>query len=153
AASSFAAGKRVAVAGVTDSSGTQSLEVRQAGADKDKTYYAKSSVVEGIYKIPNDLGDRLNKELDNFPNKKLFDFAWSDPTKVQVGTAAYQKSGDKWTRDGKTMDSTTVQNLIDKLRDLASTKFQDAGGGAQVLDVTVTSNDGKRVEKVTINKQ
>ena len=47
----------------------------------------------------------------------------------------------------------SVQNLIDKLRDLAATKFQDAGGGTQVFDATVTSNDGKRVEKVTINKQ
>jgi hypothetical protein len=46
-----------------------------------------------------------------------------------------------------------VQNLIDKLRDLAASKFQDAGAGAVALEVTVTSNDGKRVEKVTINKQ
>jgi hypothetical protein len=51
------------------------------------------------------------------------------------------------------MDSTTVQNLIDKLRDLAASKFQDAGGGTAALEVTVTSNDGKRVEKVAINKQ
>src|SRR5205823_8769070 len=55
AAAGFASGKRVAVATVTDSSGNQQLEVREAGKDKDKTYYAKSSVVEGVYKVPNDL--------------------------------------------------------------------------------------------------
>jgi hypothetical protein len=149
----FASGKKVAVATVTDAGGNQQIEVREAGKDKDKTYYAKSSVVEGIYKVPNDLGDGLNKGMDDFRNKKLFDFAWSDPTKVQIGTAVYQKSGDKWTRDSKTMDSPSVQNLIDKMRDLAASKFLDAGGGTQVLEATVTSNDGKRVEKVTINKQ
>jgi len=109
--------------------------------------------VEGVYKVPNELGAALNKGMDDFRNKKLFDFAWSDPTKVQIGTVVYQKSGDKWTRDSKTMDSPSVQNMIDKLRDLAATKFQDAGGGTQVFEATVTSNDGKRVEKVTINKQ
>lgn len=153
AAAGFASGKKVAVATVTDATGNQQIEVREAGKDKDKTYYAKSSVVEGIYKVPNDLGEGLNKGMDDFRMKKLFDFAWSDPTKVQVGTVTYQKSGDKWTKDSKTMDSTSLQNLIDKLRDLSATKFQDAGGGSQVFEATVTSNDGKRVEKVAITKQ
>ena len=52
----------------------------------------------------------------------------------------------------KTMDNSSVQNLIDKLRDLAATKFAEKGGGQPVFDATVTSNGGKRVEKVTINK-
>src|SRR5262249_26083372 len=146
----FASGKRIAVASVIDSSGNQQVEVRQAGTDKDKTYYAKSSVVEGVYKVPNDLGEGLDKGIDDFRNKKVFDFGWSDPTKIQVGSATYQKSGDKWTSGSKTMDSTSVQGLIDKLRDLGATKFQDAGAGSQVFEATVTSNDGKRVEKVTI---
>jgi hypothetical protein len=153
AATGFAGGKKLGVVTTTDATGNQTLEVREVDKDKDKTYYAKSSAVEGIYKVQNDLGEAVNKGVDDFRNKKLFDFAWSDPTKVQVGTAVYQKSGDKWTRDGKTMDSTSVQNLIDKLRDLAATKFQDAGAGTVALEVTVTSNDGKRVEKIAINKQ
>jgi hypothetical protein len=153
AAAGFASGKRIAVASMTDATGTQQLDVRQAGTDKDKTYYAKSSVVEGVYKVPNDLGEGLDKGMDDFRNKKLFDFAWSDPTKIQVGSATYQKSGDKWTSGSKTMDSASVQGLIDKLRDLAAAKFLDAGGGTQVFEATVTSNDGKRVEKVTISKQ
>ena len=39
---------------VSDSAGTQMIEVRK---DKDKNYYTKSSVVEGIYKVANDLGE------------------------------------------------------------------------------------------------
>src|ERR1041385_2630783 len=101
AATGFAGGKKVAVATVTDATGNQQLEVRESGKDKDKTYYAKSSAVEGIYKVQNDLGEAMNKAVDDFRNKKLFDFAWSDPTKVQIGNVTYQKSGDKWTRDRK----------------------------------------------------
>ena len=51
------------------------------------------------------------------------------------------------------MDNATVQNLIDKLRDLTATKFAEKAGGEPVFEATVTSNEGKRVEKVTISKQ
>ena len=40
-------------------------------------------MVEGIYKVASDLGDGLDKRLDDFRNKKLFDFGFSDPTKVE----------------------------------------------------------------------
>lgn len=146
----FAAGTKVAVAIVTDASGTHTLEVRK---DKDKNYFAKSSGVEGMYKIATDVGDALDKGLDDFRNKKVFDFGFSDPGKVDVKGASYSKSGDKWMSGSKTMDNGTVQTLIDKLRDLAATKFPAAGGGEPVFEATVTSNSGKRVEKVTIRKQ
>ena len=154
AARKFAGAAKIATATVQDSSGTQTLEVRQ---DKDKNYYAKSSAVEGVYKITSDVGDGLNKSLDDFRNKKLFDFGFSDPTKVDVvnglSAANYTKSGDKWMLGAKSMDNSTVQNLIDKLRDLAATKFTDKGGGQQVFQASVTWDSGKRSEKVTIDKQ
>jgi ribosomal protein L12E/L44/L45/RPP1/RPP2 len=78
AAGGFASGTRVALATVSDSKGDQTLEVHK---DKDKNYYAKSSVVDGIYKINTDVGDALDKGLDDFRNKKLFDFGFSDPAK------------------------------------------------------------------------
>jgi hypothetical protein len=149
AAAKFAGATRIATAGVTDSSGTQTLEVRQ---DKDHTYFAKGSAVDGVYKIASDVGDGLNKSLDDFRNKKVFDFGFSDPNKLEVKGTVYTKSGDKWTSNGKTMDNSSVQNLIDKLRDLSATKFSEKGGGQPVFQATVTSNDGKRVEKVTIDK-
>lgn len=151
AAAAFASGARVAVVNVSDAAGTQQLEVRK---DKDKNYYAKSSVAEGVHKLTGDVGDGLDKKADDFRNRKLFDFGWSDPTKVQAGAAVYAKTGDKWMAGSKQMDSAGVQGLIDKLRDLSAAKFLDTGGGgAPVLDATVTSNDGKRVEKVAITKQ
>jgi hypothetical protein len=150
AAAGFASGTKVAVASVTDSSGTETLDVRK---DKDKNYYAKSSAVDGIYKVTADLGDGLDKKVDDFRNKKLFDFGWTDPNKVEVGKATFEKSGDKWMSGAKQMDPPAVQSVVDKLRDLASTKFLDTGGGSPVLDITVSSNSGKRVEKVSITKQ
>ena len=100
-----------------------------------------------------DLGDGLDKKVDDFRNKKIFDFGLTDPNKIEIGKAAFEKSGDKWMSGPKQMDPSSVQTLIDKLRDLAATKFADTGGGAPVLDITVTSNNGKRVEKVSITKQ
>jgi uncharacterized protein DUF4340 len=150
AAAAYASGTKVAVASVTDASGAETLDVRK---DKDKNYYAKSSAVDGIYKVTADLGDGLDKKVDDFRNKKLFDFGWTDPNKIEVGKATFEKSGDKWMSGAKQMDAPSVQSVVDKLRDLASTKFPDSGGGMPVLDITVSSNSGKRVEKVSITKQ
>jgi len=149
-AQKFAAAARVATVMVADASGNQTLEVRK---DKDKNCYARSSAVEGTYKVASDLADALDKNLDDFRNKKLFDFGFSDPSKVELKTATYAKSGDKWLAGSKTMDNTSVQNLIDKLRDLSAAKFPEKGGGEPVFEAKVTFNDGKRVEKVAITKQ
>jgi len=154
AVAGFSTGTRIALASVTDAAGTQQLDVRK---DKDKNYYAKSSAVEGIYKVPSDLGDGLDKGIDDFRNKKLFDFGWNDPGKLDIrngaAQAGYQKSGEKWMSGSKQMDAPSIQALVDKLRDLTSTKFLDAGSGPVSFEATVTSNDGKRVEKVSIWKQ
>jgi hypothetical protein len=150
AARKFAGAAKVATAAVTDSSGTQTLEVRR---DKDKNVFAKSSLVEGAYKVNADLADGVDKGLDDFRNKKLFDFGFSDPSKIELKGITYTKDGDKWKSGAKTMDNTSVQSLIDKLRDLSATKFAEKGGGTPVFEATVTSNSGKRVEKVAISKQ
>jgi hypothetical protein len=152
AASAFAAGQQVATVKVTDASGTQTLDVRK---NKDD-YYARSSVVKGTYKVSSDLGKELEKPLDDFRNKKIFDFGFSDPTKIEVqqGTNAktLTRSGTDWKINGKTMDPGTVQAFIDKLRDLSATKFVTSGFTTPELSVAVTSNDGKRFEKAEFAK-
>jgi hypothetical protein len=151
-ASSFASSPRIATATVTDSTGTQTLEVGKKGED----YYARSSAVQGIFKIPADVGAGLNKGLDEFQNKKIFDFGFNDPSLVEVKdgakTYSFRKSGETWSSNGKSMDVTSVQSLIDKLRDLKATQIRDMGFTTPVLDLAVTSDSGKRVEKVSISK-
>ncbi|MGA3190166.1 MAG: DUF4340 domain-containing protein [Bryobacteraceae bacterium] len=150
AAAAFASGTPVATVKVTDPGSTQTLEVRKVKDD----YYAKSNVVDGVYKVSKDLGTGVDKGLDDFRNKKVFDFGFSDPTKIDfkdgARSASYQKSGDKWTSNGKPMDSTTIQALVDKLRDLSAAKFVDTGFTSPQVEITVVSNDGKRTEKVLI---
>jgi hypothetical protein len=154
AASAFASGTALATVKATDASGTQQLEVRK---NKDD-YYAKSSAVDGVHKVTADLGTGLDKGLDDFRNKKLFDFGFNDPNKIEMHnngkTYAFQKTGEDWFSNGKKLDSTSVQSLLDKLRDFSASKFVDfTAVAAPSIDLTVTSNDGKRVEKVLISKQ
>ena len=152
-ASAFTSGTAVATAKVTAESGTQELQVRK---NKDE-YYAKSSAMEGIYKVPSTLGQALDKNLDDFRNKKLFDLGSDDPNKIEVreGLKTYflTRSGeDWWSGDAKKEDSGTVQDLVDKIRELSASKFVDSGFTTPVIDLTVISGDGKKVEKVSISK-
>jgi hypothetical protein len=153
AAAAFASGTQVGTAKVTDSASTQELQIRKSKDD----YYAKSSALPGIYKVPSDLGSGLDKNVEDFRNKKLFDFGYDEPTKVELhdGAKAYflTKGGqDWWSADSKKMDSASVQSLIDKIRELSASKFVDSGFATPVIQLTVTSNDGKRVEKTSISK-
>ncbi len=152
AASAFAHATPVATAKVTDPSGTQELQVRK---NKD-TYYAKSSVAEGVYKIDSSLGQALDKKLDDFRNKKLFDFGYNEPNKIEMhdGSKAYflSKGGADWWQNGKKMDAGSVETLISDLRDLSASKFVDSGTTQPTIELTVTSDDGKRVEMSSIAK-
>jgi hypothetical protein len=149
----FTAGTPVATAKLTTDSGTQELQVRK---NKDD-YYAKSSVVEGLYKVTGAVGQGVDKKLDDFRNKKIFDFGFNDPTKVEMhdGSKAYflTKGGqDWWGGDGKKLDASSADSLISKLRDLQASKFVDSGFATPAIELTVTSNDNKRTEKVLISK-
>ncbi len=150
----FGKAAKVGTVAVTDNISTQTIEIRQA---PDKAFVVKSSVLDGFYRLTGDLGDGLkDKDADSFRNKKLFEFGFSDPNKVEINGAAYTKSGEKWNGPAGPVDAGSIQNVIDKLRDLSAAKFIDKATGTQTLQVAVTSDnkpgDNKRVEKVTFNK-
>jgi Domain of unknown function (DUF4340) len=146
----FAKAEKVGTASTTDNSGTQTIELHKA---KDNSYYAKSSALPGnVYKVAGDLGDSFTKGVDDYRNKKLFDFGFNDPTKVEINGVTYQKSGDKWMSGSTQYDGSSLQSVIDKLRDLAATKFSEKMAGNQAFTFGVTSGDKNRYEKVTINK-
>ncbi len=169
--SAFAHGVPLATVKVTDESGTQELQIRktngtkanasktqagQSAGQNNDAYYAKSSAVEGVYKINSELGPALDKGVDDFRNKKLFNFGFADPNKVElhIASKAYflTRSGEDWWQDGKKMDAAVMQSLISNLRDLTADKFLNSGFSNPTIDVAVTSDDGKRVEKVSIAK-
>jgi Domain of unknown function (DUF4340) len=155
AASAFAKATPVATAKLTDESGTQQLEIRKAKED----YYAKSSLVEGAYKVDSALGKAVEKNLDDFRNKSLFDFGFNTPNQIEVHNA--QKSyfltrgtagEDDWWSNGKKVNAGSVNDVISKLRDLSATSFAQSGFSNPSIELIVTSNDGKRVEDVSIAK-
>ncbi|MGC2707929.1 MAG: DUF4340 domain-containing protein, partial [Candidatus Sulfotelmatobacter sp.] len=153
AASAFAHATPVATAKVTDQSGTQELQIRK---NKD-TYYAKSSVVDGAYKVDPSLGTALDKGLDDFRNKKVFDFGFNNPDKIEMhsGSQTYflTKGGnDWWSGNGKKMDPETAESFISQLRDLNASKFVETGFANPTIELTITSDKGKQVENVAIAK-
>jgi Domain of unknown function (DUF4340) len=151
--SAFASSTPVATAKVTDESGTQELVVRK----KKDDYYAQSSVVDGVYKVSSVLGQGLDKDLDDFRNKKLFDFGFNDPLKIEIhdGSKAHfltRNGQDWWSGEGKKMDIMSVQPLVEKVRDLSASKFVDSGYSTPAIELAVTSNDGNRLEHVLVSK-
>lgn len=152
-AAAFKSANPFAIAKITGASGTQELELRKAKDD----YYVKSSVVPGVYKVQAYLGTSLNKTLDDFRNKKIFDFAYQDPNKIEIhdGAKSYfltRSGSDWWGPDGKKLDQSSAESVISGLRDLSADKFPDSGFTSPSMEITVTSNDGKRVEKVSLAK-
>lgn len=150
--SAFAKSSPTATLKLTDESSTEQLQIRK----NSDTYYAKSSIVEGAYKIDSTLGDAVSKKLEDFRNKKLFDFGYADPTKLEIhsGAKTYSlvRNGEDWWDNGKKMDADSVGAVVSNLRDLSADKFVDSGFTAPACEIIVTSDDSKRVEKVSISK-
>jgi hypothetical protein len=112
--------------------------------------------MEGVYKVPNELGDAVNKDAEDFREKQVFDFGEVDPEKVELhdGSKAYflTRGGEDWWEDGKKMDALSVQDLLRSVRTLTAAKFATSGFSGPAISLVVTSNDGKRVEKVDVAK-
>jgi hypothetical protein len=151
-ASAFNSGTAVASAKITDVAGTQELQIRK---NKDD-YYAKSSSVASVYKVLSSVGTSMDKGLDDFRNKKLFDFGFVDPEKIEIHDGGKNtfltRSGSDWWSNGVKMDEGNVSTLVADIRALSATKFPDSGFNTSSIEVTVVSDSGKRVEKVLIAK-
>ena len=152
-AAAFKTATPVATVRISGAAGTQELELRK---EKDD-YLAKSTVVSGICKVPTALGASLDKTLDDFRSKKLFDFSYSEPNKIEIhdGAKSYfftRAGSDWWGSDGKKVDRNNVEDLISKLREFSADTFPDSGFSAPAIEIMVTSQDGKRVEKLALAK-
>jgi len=150
--SAFNTGTPVGTAKVTDVAGMQELQVRK---NKDD-YYAKSSAVAGVYKVLSSVGTSVDKSLEDFRNKKVFDFGFADPEKIEIRDGAKStfltRNGSDWWSNGVKMDEGNVSTLVADIRALTATKFPDSGFTTPSIEITVTSDTGKRVEKVQIAK-
>lgn len=146
----FNAAAPLATITLISAAGTQKLEVHKT---KDDKYYAHSSAVEGYHLLTADDGKAFDKTAADFRSKKLFDFGFNDPSKVEYKDASRQislsKSGEKWMANLKAMDPVGVQSLIDRLRDLSAASFPDSGFTTPSIELAVTA---KTTERVSISK-
>jgi uncharacterized protein DUF4340 len=152
AAASYSSGTPVGTVKATDASGTQELQVRKNMDD----YYVKSTAADGAYKVARDLGDEIDKKLDDFRSTKLFDFGENNPEKIEMQSGSKSfvltRTADDWMENGKKVEGTTVDALLREIRLLAAMKFVTSGFSSVATELTVTSNGGKRVEKVLVSK-
>lgn len=152
-AKQYAGAAPLATVALTAPGVTQRLEVRR---NKEGKVYAKSSVVAGFHMLPDEMGRSLEKGGEELRNKKIFDFGFSDPGRVEYRDGSRQmtlsKAGDRWLMGAKTMDEVGVQSLIDRLRELAAVKFVSGGFTGGSIELSVTSKEGKVVEKVALSK-
>ena len=149
----FASGSPVATVKVTDASGASgTMQIRK----NNDAFYAKSSAMDGVSKVSNDLGADVSKSNDDFREKWLFNLRDDSPEKVEFhdGPKSYSftRSGEDWYSEGKKMDAVSVENFLGTIRTLTATKFVTAGFSNPSINMTVTSQNGKQVENVQIAK-
>lgn len=153
--------KPFATVEVVDEAGQHTLTVIKA----DEKYYARSSDLEGVYEVSSTMAESLNKQLDDFRNKKLFDFGFNDLARLQLRDGdtrvAIEKKDDKWvlaSEGGREVESRKVQTLIDSLRNLSATSFASDnaaekdkyGLGSPAIEAEVTQAESAATEKVVI---
>ncbi len=152
-ATSFASASPVGAVTVSDAGGAKRLEIRKTVAGD---YLGRSTSVEGIYKLDPNLGEALGKPLEDYRSKKLMDFGYEDPKRVEVvsggKTSVLEKKGEDWIWNGKKADSATVVSFLEQLRGFSALGFVAKGFTEPVFSVTLTQNDGKTVEKLRVSK-
>jgi Domain of unknown function (DUF4340) len=163
-ADQYSFAKPYAAAEVTSEDGTHTLTVAQGQED---TFYAQSSdLAGGVYEVSKTLADGLRKQLSDFRNKKLFDFGYQDPAKLELRDGETRltiaKKGDDWVAasDGdRKLDAAKAQSVIDSLRNLTATSFASDEAADQakygldnpVIEAAVTSAENDEQEKVVIS--
>ncbi len=156
-------GSPLAIVEIVDDSGSHALTVAKDG----DTFYAKSSDQAGVYEVASTLAESFDKPVSDFRNKKVFDFGFADPAKIEVRdgstTVVITKAEDKWllSSDGdRELEGEKVQTLLDGLRNLTATEFPSDNAADQaryglsepVINAEVTpSEEGAEPEKVVVS--
>jgi hypothetical protein len=129
----------------------------------DEKYYARSSDLDGVYEVSSTMAESFEKKLDDFRNKKLFDFGFNDLASLRLRDGetrvAIEKKDDRWvlaSDGGREVDSQKVQTLIDSLRNLSATSFASDnaaemskyGLDSPTIEADVTQAENSATEKV-----
>jgi hypothetical protein len=109
-----------------------------------------------LFTVSSYVKSTLDKTPFDFANKKLFEFGFDFPQKVdmRLGGKAYNITfdGEEWKLGDTRMDATSLQSVVARIRDLEAIRFVAEGFGQPVVEFTVTASDGKRIEHVALSK-
>ena len=126
AAAKFSFDKPLARAEIVDEAGAHELTVIKDG----DRYLARSSDMSGVYEVPATFAEGLDKQLEDFREKKLFGFGFAPLEEITVRdgdvSATLAKKEDKWalTSDSdREVSAENAQTLIDALRNLSAIGF------------------------------
>ena len=140
---------------VSDANGSHELVVAKVGEE----YYARSSSHAGVFGVSATLAESFDKPVTDFRNKKLFDFGFADPARVEVRAGeqhvsiVHGEAGWLLESDGnRELAGENVQTLLDRLRNLAAAEFPSDDASRQasfelaspaiVATVTPEADDG-----------
>lgn len=144
----FGSATPVGKAVMTSAKGAEQVEIRKQG----DVFYARSNAAEGTAKVTADVAAVVEKGFEQYKSRRIFEFGFSEPSKIEVKRArsvkAYGKNAEQWYLNGKKMRPETVQSLIDKLRQLTAVRFAAPSSPVPSIEITVVTNDGKTVETV-----
>ncbi len=111
---------------VEDGGGRHELVV---AADGD-SHYARSSAQPGVYSVSSTLATSFDKPVDDFRERKLFQFGFTDPENLEIrdrdrlleiarrdGVWLLASDGDR------ELENADVQTLLDRVRSLSATGF------------------------------
>jgi hypothetical protein len=138
----------------------------------DSTVYAKDQSRPAVITVDKSLLDDLTKEPGEYRQKDLFDARAFNASRIEVvrdgQTVAFEKSKvknkdgqdeEKWRRvspSAADADQTKVENLLSAATQARATSFVDqtakTGLDKPLLSVTITSDEGKKEERVVFAK-
>jgi hypothetical protein len=109
-----------------------------------------------LFTVSSHVKSTMDKTPFDFANKKLFEFGFDFPQKVdmRIGGKSYNITfnGEEWKLGDTRMDATSMQSVIARIRDLEAIRFVAEGVGQPVIEFTVTASDGQRVERVALSR-
>ena len=130
--------------------GAQRVEVRTT---KTGDYLAKSTTLRQPVKLDLETAQGFAVTPASLWDPAVFGFGIQQVEAIDINEAgkllslAYKNN--KWWRDGRPMDSVSVQNLIDHLRDLKAKGFPANGANARTVTITVAWNGQRQTVDFT----
>jgi hypothetical protein len=136
--------------------------------ESNKFYFAKNSLRPHVFTILKNVYDQLNRDLEYYRNRYLFDFETSSATRVEIngptGELLFERRGEDWYRAGiqeTQMAELKVDNFLNSIHSLriqsyvndAPNRFIAYGLNDPWVRVRVTFGEQDQQETILFSRQ